>query len=233
MRTCRKCLESKHETAFYKNKRLRDGIYTACKPCVDASRVSHHCRNKPRRVDGSKRCAACGDEKPVAEFYANRRNNDGLWGKCIACAKQKPPCKIAGCGKRSASAGMCDQHYRRFKKHGDPLKTVLGPKGAGTVNPRGYRVLRRPDHPSASPSGVLLEHRLVMSEHIGRALRHGEDVHHKNGNRLDNRIENLEIWSTSQPRGQRIEDKVAWAIEILMQYKPEMLNHGAPDQRTA
>lgn len=70
--------------------------------------------------------------------------------------------------------------------------------------------------------GLIPEHRLVMSRHLGRRLRKGENVHHKNGDRADNRLENLELWSTMQPYGQRIIDKVKWAQEIIKQYENEL-----------
>lgn len=67
-------------------------------------------------------------------------------------------------------------------------------KGGRSVTPLGYVIILMPDHPQASVGGrYVFEHRLVMEEHIGRPLKHFEIVHHKNGIKIDNRIENLEL----------------------------------------
>lgn len=80
-------------------------------------------------------------------------------------------------------------------------------KGAG-----GYTYIYTPD-------GKKREHRVIMAAKLGRELLPEENIHHKNGDRRDNRIENLELWNTSQPAGQRVEDKVAWAKQILALYE--------------
>ena len=84
-------------------------------------------------------------------------------------------------------------------------------------------------HPNADSKGWILEHRLLMSQHIGRPLIDNENVHHINGDRQDNRIENLELWNTKQPKGQRIEDKIQYAEEILKQYAPHLLKENDAD----
>lgn len=129
-------------------------------------------------------------------------------------------CTVDGCEKPHTAKGMCQMHYRRVALYDHP-EVVLSI--GYSQDQAGYITLHLPNHPLANASGAVYEHRLVMSEHIGRYLASHESVHHKNGNRSDNRIENLELWSKAQPAGQRVEDKVEYAIEILKQYAPERL----------
>lgn len=79
-------------------------------------------------------------------------------------------------------------------------------------------MVKAPDHPNAYSNGRIQEHTLVMSELLGRPLLLGENVHHKNGVRDDNRPENLELWVSHQPKGARASDLLAWAREIVDRY---------------
>ncbi len=92
-------------------------------------------------------------------------------------------------------------------------------KGGRNVHPAGYIMLHRPIYPGSNEISKQFEHIVVMARHIGRALLPKETVHHKNGIRHDNRIENLELWTSSHPPGQRVQDLVAWAEDILKTYK--------------
>jgi hypothetical protein len=118
-------------------------------------------------------------------------------------------CSVNGCGQASLARGWCSKHYQRWKKHGDPCWEP--PEGRTWIDSDGYVVVW--DRRTRGSGRAIVEHRLVMERALGRALRSFENVHHKNGIKTDNRIENLELWVKSQPSGQRPEDLAAWVVE--------------------
>ena len=68
-------------------------------------------------------------------------------------------------------------------------------KGIGHKKQRqdGYVALYYPEHPCSNQDGYIMEHRYIMEQHIGRYIKDDEAVHHKNKDRKDNRLENLEL----------------------------------------
>lgn len=132
-------------------------------------------------------------------------------------------CSFESCDRPHFARGWCQGHYYQERRDGYVRELqVHRAQGTGNLTKGGYIQLYRPEHPHATVKGYVLEHRLVMEEVLDRYLLPHESVHHKNGVRNDNRPENLELWSTSQPYGQRVEDKLAWAREIIAQYETEV-----------
>ncbi len=133
--------------------------------------------------------------------------------------RQGRVCAAEDCGIPSMAKGLCSRHYQR-QREGLNLDSPWRDYALyRSKNSEGYVMLRGlPVYPAA----YVLEHRHVMEQHLGRALRPGETVHHRNGKRDDNRVENLELWAKSHPTGQRVSDLVIWARELIDLYGTEV-----------
>ena len=119
---------------------------------------------------------------------------------------------------KRAESGLCYVHEKR-RLAGEDLgggykRREGATEGTRRKTPNGYIRVKTPGR----GHGWTREHTIVMEAYIGRHLLPDEQVHHVNGRRDDNRIENLELWSKSHPAGQRVADKLAWAKEIIQRY---------------
>lgn len=136
-------------------------------------------------------------------------------------AANNGPCSKEDCGQPVHCRGVCKRHYRHlhYEEHErdrrGARKTHSTPVGATKTNRDGY-LLEKVDN------GVWrLQHRLRMEVMLGRGLLRSEYVHHKNGIRTDNRSENLELWVSAQPKGQRVIDLLEFAYDIIERYEEE------------
>ena len=127
-----------------------------------------------------------------------------------------------------------------MRKDSQRCSTCWGDGTAGSGNPNwrggvtkhkaGYVMRKAAGHPRAtSNGGYVFEHILVMEELLGRYLVPGETVHHLNGIKDDNRIENLELWTKPQPSGIRAREAYEWATIIIQRYDSLYGSHDLQD----
>jgi hypothetical protein len=174
-------------------------------------------------------CAQPADGRGLCHGHYQRWRRTGDVQEAIPLGRRRQPerCSVGACDRDAHAKTYCATHYKRAVKHGHvqddlPIRVVTGD---GWLSHGYWNVAVGPELRHLTNGETKIgEHRLVMAQHLGRALRSDEVVHHVNGNRTDNRLENLELWSSYQPRGQRVSDKVAYAVELLRRYEPDLLH---------
>lgn len=186
--------------------------------------LCHQCKANPVRRAGRRFCSlACrnvfiAQNRPATKYEMRTlscktcqkpftvRESLARTGRAKFCSKAcadrglmkpRPPCKQCGGpipmvkdtrGYRFCSKTCANRHTARRRK----ATKYRCP------TPKGYVLIHAPYHPKASKRGYVMEHRLVMEKHLGRLLERSEVVHHKNGKKDDNRLENLELMTKAE-----------------------------------
>jgi hypothetical protein len=172
-----------------RSRRLCDVCGREYKPKVENGKTcSRECAGEAQRRD-AKVCPVCQSE------YRTPGNTCSYdCAGVLRRANPQPPCER--CGAPLPWRGTRPVRYCSAECRATPLGTVRGP------NINGYLEVRT----GQGFKGWTLQHRYVMEQSIGRKLEPHETVHHKNGDRRDNRLENLELWHGKHGKGVRSAD---------------------------
>jgi len=180
----KKCLFCKKEFNFKRS------VYKYC---------SRKCADNAKKTGKLLTCKICDKKFWVNKFRLDNENPQYCSVKCgCKIAKQKGEnIECIVCGKKTYTrtrdlsnkkfcSNKCRHKYTRGSKHHNWIN-------GKSINKNGYIIIQSPDHPKNN-NGYVLEHRLVMEKHLGRYLKNKEVVHHINGIRNDNRLENLMLF---------------------------------------
>lgn len=211
--------------------------YTPLRPRKNARFCSRLCKDRAKSTEWRRRRAsaiAAGDwpacelegcQRPsraatpsLCPMHYRRKRLTGSPGPLAGWRPANRECAVDGCDRAYYASGFCCMHYGRNRTAGDPGEAEARRNHSGDnmwrwVDRTGYVYVNLP----GDRTNRRLEHRVVMEQHLGRPLLSVENVHHKNGIRDDNRIDNLELWVKAQPVGQRVSD----LIEFIVANYPE------------
>lgn len=102
-------------------------------------------------------------------------------------------------------AGVKTLNHKEANKLFNSMERCNNWKGGKTIL-NGYIAVYMPNHPHCTGGGYVYEHRLIMEQHLNRYLEPWEIVHHINGDKMDNRLENLEILDNVTHRRKHFEE---------------------------
>lgn len=171
-----------------------------------------------RKDTNGRQCSNCFEYKLWAEYNRNRAMTTGYHSICRICQKLVDL-------KNRVECPNCGDFMRRQSTRCRKCNSGSGAtnwKGGRYIDEKGYVHIYLPEHPRSGKKGYMREHQIVMEKTLGRFLLPGENVHHLNGIRSDNEPDNLQLWETSQPSGQRVIDKLSYHRKMVKMYEDKL-----------
>jgi hypothetical protein len=184
-----------------------------------------------------------GSPKPLCSVAECKNLSDGLHGLCKAhqgrvvrgiqvdlpIQPRRPAaglqCSVQSCESEAVAKGLCALHSCRSRQ-GRPLEAprrLRRRPGQRLARADGYVDLVVPANTSGAKQDgrlnrlpLMLEHRFVMQQHLGRPLLATETVHHRDSDKTNNSLDNLELWGGRHGKGGRLQDNLMAAIDLLM-----------------
>lgn len=194
--TCQRC--GNHFTVTAANLRAHRNRYAK-----DPAYCSRKCAGLARRLrteaNATFICKHCGKESSMRRYEWS--------GTDRSAARTKYDRTQQFCSMECKNLWQAAEAARRFRR-GEMKRHIK--KG-------GYVYVSVPSLIKGKKTEVL-EHRYVMEQHLGRPLHAEETVHHKDGNRQNNALANLQLFAHNHGPGQEVEDIVEWCVKMLERY---------------
>lgn len=188
--------------------------------CSGSCGAKHSAKNRYKDSSVKMSCQHCTKEFVVRAFIAKTRKYCSDLCKREAQKVPAPHFACKQCGedfavsRKPGGSWNYDAKYCSKKCVNDSQR-----KAGWCTDKHGYKC-------AVFNGKQVFEHRAIMESMVGRKLTAAETVHHKNGDRADNRPANLELWNSRHGKGQRVSDKVAFCISFLQEYPEFMEEQG-------